>query len=212
MGSKQQLTVYEELLARAAMRAPKDPNDQAFLVKLFRAINDLPEAEWEEMSEAAQKWSNAAAKAKGADKLYPKVPGAKAEDEEKEPEADGDEGEDEGATSVAKKAAKKAAPAKKAAAAPAKKAAAPAAAKKAAAAPAKKAGAKEKPVKSMAKAAREIICKAPHLTVDEIIAKLEAQGYEAAPVTISTFRSDTRAVLRIAQEQKVNLDKLDFDK
>jgi len=210
MAKEKAMSVYEELLARAAMRAPKDPDDQVFLVKLFKAINDLPEVEWEELSEGAQKWSNAAAKSKTADKAYPKIPGAEAEGDE---EADGDGADGaEGEAPVAKKAAKKAAaPAAKKAAAPAAKKAAAPAAKKAAAAPAKK-SAKEKPVKSMAKACREIICNNPALTVDEIIAKLEKQSYEAAPVTISTFRSDTRAVLRIAQEQGVNLSKLDFDK
>jgi hypothetical protein len=197
-----EMTVYEELLATAAMKAPKDPNEQVFLIKLFKAINDLPEEEWEAMSEAAQKWSNAAAKAKTADKAYPKIPGAEVEPDE---EADGDGAEaEDGEAPVAKKAAKKA---------PAKKAAAPA--KKAAAAPAKKAAKKsggEKPAKSMRKAAFEIICKAPHLTVDDIIGKLEGLGYEAAPVTISTFRSDARAVLKTAQEMKVDVSKMDFDK
>jgi hypothetical protein len=201
-----EMTVYEELLAIAAMKAPKDPNEQVFLIKLFKAINDLPEDEWEGMSEAAQAWSNKAAKAKTADKAYPKVPGAEVEGDEPDADGDGAEGAEDGEAPVAKKAAKKA-PAKKAAA-PAKKAA-PAPAKKAAA---KKSKAGEKPVKSMAKASREIICKAPHLTVVEIITKLEAQGYEAAPVTISTFRSDTRAVLKIAQDLKIDLQKLDFDK
>lgn len=198
-----EMTVYEELLATAAMKAPKDPNEQVFLIKLFKAINDLPEDEWEAMSEAAQKWSNAAAKSKTADKAYPKIPGAEVEPEE---EADGDGAEaEDGEAPVAKKAAKKTA---------AKKAAAPAPAAKKAATPkkaAKKSGG-EKPAKSMRKAAFEIICKAPHLTVDDIIGKLEGLGYEAAPVTISTFRSDARAVLKTAQEMKTDVSKLDFDK
>lgn len=210
--AKSTMTVYEELLATAAMKAPKDPSNQVFLVKLFKAIDGLPEDEWTGMSEPAQSWSNAAAKAKTSDKDYPLIPGAEPEEPEEE-EAGDDAGDNEdGEAQVAKKAAKKTA-AKKAAAAPAaKKAAAPAAKKAAAPAAKKKANGAEKPTKSMSVAAKEIICKAPHLSVEDIIDKLSKLGYEPAPVTISTFRSDTRMVLKIAQKLDIDLAKLDFDK
>lgn len=207
-----QMTVFEELCASAALKPPKDPNDQVFLAKLWKSIDGLDDEEWKELSQGAQKWANAAANAKKADKDFPKVPDAP----KPESAADEEAGEDEsGDAPVAKKAtAKKAAApaAKKAAAAPAKKAAAAPAKKAAAPAAAKKAANGEKPKKSMLRAAREIICKAPHLTVEDIIGKLEGQGYEAAPVTIGTIRSDTRNTLKIAQELGVKLDALDFDK
>jgi hypothetical protein len=68
----------------------------------------------------------------------------------------------------------------------------------------------DRPQRSMATAAREMIIRDISLTVDELVAKLEAQGFEAAPLTISTFRSDTRAVLKIAQELDIDLQKLEF--
>lgn len=68
----------------------------------------------------------------------------------------------------------------------------------------------DRPLRSMATAAREMIAQDISLTVDELMAKLEAEGFEAAPVTISTFRSDTRAVLKIAQELNIDLQKLKF--
>lgn len=68
----------------------------------------------------------------------------------------------------------------------------------------------DRPLRGMASVAREMIVKDISLTTDELIEKLEAQGYEAAPLTISTFRSDTRAILKIAQELKIDLQKLDI--
>jgi membrane protein involved in colicin uptake len=200
------MSVFDELCATAAVKAPKDPNGQAFIVKLWKAIDNLSDKDWEALSEPAQNWSVDATKLQAADKDLPLIPGAPSPDAEEEEETATEEG---GETTVAKKAAKK----KAAAPAPAKKAAAPAPAKKAVkkAASSSKANG-EKPRKSMLKAAREIICKAPHLNVDDICTKLEGLGYEAAPVTIGTIRSDTRNTLKIAQELKVDVGAMDFDK
>lgn len=203
------MSVYAELCAAAAMPEPKDATNQTFLAKLWKAIDGLDDKDWELLGEPAQKWANSAAAAKKADKDFPLI-----KDAPKPSSAEEEAGEDEaGEAPVAKKAvAKKGAAApKKAATPPAKKAAAAPAAKKAAASGAKKA-AGEKPKKSMLRSAREIICKAPHLNVEQIIAKLETAGYEAAPVTIGTIRSDTRNTLKIAQELNVDLEKMDFDK
>lgn len=193
--------IMDELLKATGIKAPKDPNDQQFLTKLWKAVDGLADADWDKIGNKAQAWSNAAATAVKKEEDIKPFPDLS------DPEG-GDQTEAEGDDQVAKKAAKKA-PAK---AAPAKKAA-PAPAKKAAAAPAKKAAAKngDKPKKSMLRAVREMICKKPELTTEQLVKKLEDAGYDASATTIGTIRSDTRNTLKIAQELGIVLKDLDFD-
>lgn len=199
--------IMAELLKAAGMKEPKTV-DQKFLQTLRKNADtafDENEEIWEKLSAKAQNWFNAAATAVKKQADIADFPDADT------PDAGGTA---EGDEDVAKKAAKKA-PAKKAAAdekAPAKKAAAKddkAPAKKAAA-PAKKAAA-DKPKKSMLKFVRELICNNIALSAEQLTQKLEKAGYEASPLTVGTIRSDTRNTLKIAQEQGVDLKKLDFD-
>lgn len=199
--------IMAELLKAAGMKEPKTV-DQKFLQTLRKNADtafDENEEIWEKLSPKAQNWFNAAATAVKKQADIADFPDADT------PDAGGTA---EGDEDVAKKAAKKA-PAKKAAAdekAPAKKAAAKddkAPAKKAAA-PAKKAAA-DKPKKSMLKFVRELICNNIALSAEQLTQKLEKAGYEASPLTVGTIRSDTRNTLKIAQEQGVDLKKLDFD-
>lgn len=58
-------SILDELLTTSKLTLPDQPFDrQAFAVILFKAVDEMPEDDWSNMSEPAQAWSNAAAKAK----------------------------------------------------------------------------------------------------------------------------------------------------
>lgn len=217
--------ILPELLEAVKMKQPKKV-DQTFLGKLVAALDKLEDDDWEALSSGAQKWLNDAAQAASDDQPIPELPGSAKPSAEEEPEEE--EGEDDAHNSeeeeeedmkkpakkaAAKKAAPKKAPAKKAAA-PAKAPAKKAVAKKAAKAPAKKAAGKpagDRPKKSMKRVAVEMVIKTPHLSVAALVEKLQKMGYDASPVTVSTFRYDTRGVLKTIQDMDVDVRKLDLE-
>lgn len=212
--------IMNELLKVAKMKAPKTI-DQPFLLKLRKAADakfDENEDAWEALSAEAQNWMNDAAKAVKKEKplpMFADAEPAEEDDDENENSTDAADDaaeteEDEEMSKTAKKAPKKA-PAKKAAP---KKAAAENTAKKAVKAPAKKAAPKKAnggKVKSLARAARELICSKPELDTAAIVKKLEAQGYEASISTIGTLRSDGRAMIKVLQDLGINPAKINLD-
>lgn len=221
-----------ELLKRlckiAKIKPPADPDevDQPFLQRLRKAIDVAlgPDDDvWDALAEdplgmKLQNWIINATKAVAAKTDIPDPVDAPVKKAKAKPQVDpeaSDEDDEEGDDEVAKKAAKKA-PAKKAAAdkPAAKKAAekeAPAKpAKKAAAAPAKKSSG-EKPKKSLMQAGRELVLKKPEMKVDALVEKLNAMGYETGPSTVTTIRSDTRAIIKIIQALDIDVRKLDLD-
>jgi hypothetical protein len=58
------------------------------------------------------------------------------------------------------------------------------------------------PMPSMATAAKEMWAKNLDLTVDDVIERLEAKGYEAAPGTISSIKQEIFKILLLCQKHR----------
>ena len=57
-----------------------------------------------------------------------------------------------------------------------------------------------RPYKTMTRATKELLCDYPGLKLDTLIARLERQGYEAAPMTIALIRRDFLDTIKVATE------------
>lgn len=218
------------LLEATGQKTEKRGEDrQKYLLRLALAANEkLSDEEWDalESTGGAQDWVTAAIEADNKEKDIEDFPDREDEEEDEAAAAgkagDADDGDDDAAAEEAEddndeeeevdtKSKKKPggsgkSKTKPAAKTPAKKE--PAKAKTAAKtkpAPAKKAAAGKSaggPKKdSMRRALKRIVVKNPKLSVDDLIGKLEAKGYDApSKVTVTTIRADTRDTIKVMNE------------
>lgn len=217
------ITAEETLLRKTTGCKPKGKEArQAFLGRLLETVEKLDDSEWEKMGQeaggtAAQQWCNDAVDARKAEKEIPDFAAPDEAEDESEPEGDeaeaedGDESEgeeeseDEGAEDEEEKVAKKAKTVKKAAAekAPAKKAAG----KKAAPAKKKAAddanGAKKSkgrangPLEGIKATIKDLVIDQPHISLEDLLTKLQKGGNKMSRMTVSSVRSETRHTLRV---------------
>ena len=96
------MSKIEAELVKATGVKPKAKEDrQDFLDRLIKKVQDLPDDEWEGLSEAGQKWVNAGAKAVNADKAVAEFPDAA----KKKAEAADDDDADDRTTRKSRRAA-----------------------------------------------------------------------------------------------------------
>src|SRR6188508_2959595 len=105
--------VEAELLKALKVKKQKSGEDeQDYLGRVLKAIDDLSDDGWSDLSEPAQKWANEAAKKAKSKKDLPSFPADADEDEDEDEEEEDekaaeDEDEEEEDEKPAKKSAKK---------------------------------------------------------------------------------------------------------
>jgi len=221
-------TIREELMEATSLKPKKKEDDSEFISRLSGAVEDLEEDAWDKLSTEAQEFHNSVASAKKNDQDIPPFPDEEAEESsdttEDEPaedaeQEDGDATED-GEEEMAKDEDDEDTPKKKKPAAKsAKKPEKPPAKGKAAAEkekPAKAAKAAKgngaKPVKAKEKSdkkvgiisrVRQLVIKNPNIGIDDLVAKLEKDGYKGSKMAISTTKQATRDVLKMLVAAKM---------
>lgn len=247
--------VEAELIKALKLKKQKSSEGRDdYLERALKSIDNLDDAGWADLSAAAQKWANDAAKKAKAKKDIPDFPKDAEEEEEDAEEEDGDEadeqeedGEDEDEKEEEeeeeKPAKKKGGKEKEEKKAPKKEEKKAAPKKKAKdededeeedgedededeedEKPAKTKGGKEKekekPAKEEKKAAKsdapakaprgtgvtasikKIMIADPHITVENLTAKLTKAGFETiSNMTVTTVRADFRHTLKIMKEE-----------
>lgn len=179
---------------------------QAYLKKVHAAGVDLSDDDFDGLSEAAQKWLNAATRANNADKDIPDFPAdaEPGESEEAETESEGDDAVDETEEAEEEEPAeeKKVSTSKKQKA-PAKAKVdtktAPAKAKETKAPPKKEAKPKAKKGGGKVEQLKKLILKNLSVKPDDLVAKVEAAGLEVSKSTVTTVRSDMLGTIRVLQ-------------
>lgn len=179
----------------------KDRDREALLLRIHNGLEALPDEEWESMAHDTQLWANDAARAVKKGKPIPDFPVANGADPDPVP-TKAAKAEKPDKADKPEKAPSKAPAATKAKAdrAPAVKEAAPAPRKRAAGADGM----------SMMTFLRHYLVSNMDATVEEIRKALEKSPHKVpSDVTITTVRSDFRAVIRILRERGYFKDGLD---
>jgi len=164
--------IEKELVEATKFKAKKGEERPAYLKRLMLAVTKLSDDDWTELSDDAQKWTNAGAsnnKERKAIDEFPDLP----EDEAPAVEEPEEQVEEE------------------------------------AEAPVKE----EKPLRAGKKTSachmiKQIVCRKPSSSVDEISQKIKAKGMKVSDVTIATMRSDTRDTLRVLNDLELGSFKL----
>lgn len=220
------MTVEKELQELTGVKQNRREDDQAYLERIVKALDDVSDSKYNKLSKDAQAWAEEATEAFNAKDDIPAFPEAEdGEDEEEAPRsrrtargrpADDDEAEADTQTEDESESEDESedqpedddmpatrtdeddeAPRKRGGAkAPARKAAAPAAGKSSKSA--KNGGA--------AKAGggltyvRELLVKNPDITVPDLAEKVKAKGFTVSTQTLHTTRSGFRQDLRVLQD------------
>lgn len=163
-----------ELLKLKGKKGEKRPD---LLARTLKAVTDLTDEAFDNMSKPAQDWANAASKAKDAQDELPDFPDTNTDAESAEE------------TKTMKTEKKAAAPAKGAK----KEAEAKPAKEKKAAAP------KEKKGPGKIHKMKLLILKNLEVTTEDLGAKLKAAGIEVSDSTVTTVRSDFLSSIRVLQ-------------
>lgn len=211
--------IEQELIDATSLKRKVAEKPQAWMTRLIKAAQDLAEDDWEKLTEPTQLWVNAGTKAIKAEKDIPVFPSDDGEEEEAgedEPEekparrssrraAKEEEDEDE-EEKPARRSSRRAAkeeedeedekPARKSRRAarddddedekPAKKSA-------------KKAPASDRKVGAQT-AIKKLLCKNPKLSTEDLLERLEKQGYSPTPLAVSSIRSGFRNTVKILNE------------
>lgn len=209
-------TIEEELLEATGEKPQgKKESNQDYYARLVEAVQDLKDADWDKLSDAAQEWVNDGATAIKKDKDIDDFPDAEApasdegdddrgsddtgdDDDAGEDADDDDKKEDDDVAKKSKKGGGKSKPDK--AASKAKDDDKPAKSAKA------KGGKEKKPGAQVM--IKKLVIKDPEMSTEKIAAKLDAAGVSATPSAISTIRSGTLQTLRLVKE--LGLPKGDF--
>ena len=197
------MTTETTLIEATGVKKKKGEGRQDFLRRVWDAASDLATEDWEKLTNPAQEWVNACTKADTDGKALPDIPGAKADEPEKE----------KAPMATKAKAAAKAANGKannnnkaKAKAKP-EKSAKPA---KTAKAPKDKAPKlrvfKEDGLKVRIKRA---IFKNPSIGRDDLVSLLaKGSGEKISAVTVTGVRNELRHTIRLAQADNVDVRSL----
>jgi hypothetical protein len=215
-------TIREELMEATSLKPKKKEDDSEFISRLSGAVEDLEEDAWDKLSTEAQEFHNSVALAKKNDQDIPPFPDEEAEESsdttkdepaEDAEQEDGDATEDGEETMAKDKddedTPKKKKPAARSVANKPEKASAkgkaaaekekPAKTTKSKSNSAKPVKAKEKPDKKVGiiSRVRQLVIKNPNIGIDDLVAKLEKDGYKGSKMAISTTKQATRDVLKM---------------
>jgi cation transport regulator ChaB len=198
------MSVESELKEATKISKRSSETDQKFRGRLASAVLELPEDVWEELSQEAQDWTNAAVEALNEEEEIASFDG------EGEDAAD-DKGDEEVATKPAKKSAAKTAekskPKPKAAKAKAKPEKKEAPAKTAKKAATKTNGSRPQGAQDMIKV---LMLKDPTLSTEDILATLAKKGHKPTQQAVTSIRSGMRNTLKIIQREGVDVLKLNL--
>jgi hypothetical protein len=190
------ITAEEALLRKKTATKPKvkEPRED-FLIRLLEEVEKLSDDDWEKLGQepggtAAQKWCNDAVDARKAENSLPDfvAPDENGEVEEQE----GDDEEEEKA--VVKKAKK--VNARSAKAPPEDEDGAPAKVKAA-----KVKAAANGPLDGIKVRIKDLVIDEPHITLEDLLAKLSKGGDKMSRMTVSSVRSETRHTLRVLKQR-----------
>ncbi len=220
-------TIREELLEATGMKPKKTELDAELIKRLAPKIEGLEDSEWENLSTEAQEFYNSVVEAarvhsngevlKLSDDDVPAFPDeddgevkddeddneddGKPEEDDEDSESDDESGEDEATEEESKGEEvmeKKTKPATKKKVAEKDKLAKKI--KVAAKVATVKGNGTGKKTLSMRRRLKQLLIKKPALGVDELIAKLEGEGFKATPMTVGSIRSDTRDTMKVLVE------------
>jgi hypothetical protein len=205
-----------ELQAAASIKRKANETEQAYLQRLAEAVRELPDDEWDQISEEGQTWTNDAIKALNAEHEIESFGNGEPKEEPKEEpddkpgeehDDDDDNGESkEGGEEVEEKAAK---PARRVAA---KKEAAPKKKAVKEAKPAKKTvvktnGSRPAGAQTMIK---QLLLKDPSMSTEDILAQLSKKGYSPTRQAATSIRSGFRHSLKVIKEAGMLSPKVDI--
>lgn len=176
--------------------------DQDYLGRVVEAVQNCSEDSWKDLSDAVQKWSNKASKAKEAGK---EIPWFDDDDRAAEGEAE-TERKSAASTKPSKKPAKEddgeaeAEPERKPSGRKPTKAAAEDEDERKPAKKSEKPAPAAKKGESMYQVAKRMIAKNPTIKLEKLLDQLEAKGFTPNKVTVSTVRSDMRNTMFVLEE------------
>lgn len=174
-----QSAIEKELLAVTKLKDKKGEERDAYLKRLMLAVTKITDDDWATLSSEAQEWTNNGASANKKREAIADFPDL--------PEAPEDEEADETAEQAeGEDEAEEESALEKAA---------------------------EKPLRAGRKVSachmiKQIVCRKPSSSVDEISQKIKAKGMKVSDVTIATMRSDTRDTLRVLNDLNIGKFKL----
>lgn len=207
------MSVQMELERLTSVKRKGKEADQDFMIRIVKALNDVPDKQYNKLSDEAQKWAEDATKAFNDEGELPDFPAedeeetdadeseaeeeTEAEDEpEEESEEEGDEPEEPeddempATQETESRGRKVVAPPKKARSS------------KTSRAPAKinQAGAKAGKAGSALTYVRQLLIKNADMSVDDLAEKVKAKGFAVSKQTLHTTRSGFRRDIRFLQE------------
>ena len=224
-------TVEDELVKFTKVKRRNTEKKQTYLARVVKKVTELDDDVWEQMSEAAQEWSNAASVAFNKKKDIPEFPVDEepeegeedvddVDDESDDPEDEDDDDEEEEVKPKKTSKASKSTTATKGSAksTPSKKDTESKTSSK------PKVSAKKEPKKAPKKesaktteggkprgggvAIKEIMVRDPHISIEDLTAELHANSFSLTEFTIASIRSEFRQTLKVLNNLGVLSDEL----
>jgi len=184
-----------ELQEVSEVQQKKREDRQTYLIRLMRAVSKVEDDIWGSLSKDAQDWNNEAATAFKEGRELVDFPVEDEEPEAEETAVEASEGDTEGVP-----------PQEEVWEEPESEEPVPEPEKQ----PTMRTKVRGKNT-SACHTIKRMVVKKPHITVDEITAKLKTMDLKVTPVTISTLRSSVRDTLRVLNEEGLGTFKLKAD-